>query len=100
MREYVSRLETCLDRSLRLWKKIDHIEDGDAVRLSWEFELTFIIVDVFWLDGDEGVNLQISHPRQRYQFEWSGLTQETLDRLVDRVGNIAQTIMYRPLDDR
>lgn len=83
-----------------MWKKIDHIENGEVVRLSWEFELSFMIIDVFWHDGDEGVNLQISHPRHRHQFEWTGLTETTIDNLMDRVGNIAQTIMYRRPDER
>jgi hypothetical protein len=65
------------------------------VHLSWQFEQTLMIVDIFWEDGDEGVNLQVLHPRHRHQFEWSGLTPETIDHVCDRVGNLAQVIMYR-----
>jgi|SRR5882724_4410129 len=100
MREYVANLEECIDRSLKLWKKLVNIENGEVVHLSWQFEQTILIIDVFWKDGDEGINLQILHPRQRYQYEWTGLTPVSLDNLVDRVGNIAQKIMYRRPDER
>lgn len=100
MREYVIRLREMVDRSLKLWKPTTHIENGDVVHLAWQFEQTHVIVDIFWLDGDEGVNLQILHPRRRHHFEWHGLTEKTLDGLIDRIGNITQTIMYRSPHER
>jgi hypothetical protein len=100
MKEYTCELEACIDRSLKLWKKLTYVENGEVVQYSWQFEQTLMIVNVFWLDGDEGVNLHIIHPRHRHHYEWSGLTDSTIDRVLDRVGNTAQTIMYRYPDGR
>ncbi len=98
MRDFISELESCVDKSLKLWKKLSHIENGEVVNIVWQFEQSLIIIDVFWKDGDEGVNLQILHPRHRHHYEWSGLSADTIYKVIDRIGNVAQLIMYRKPD--
>lgn len=94
MRVYVSELEAYVDKSLKKWRKGSHIENGEVVQMEWQFEQTHIILDVFWHDGDEGVNVHCITPRGIHKYEFSGLTPDTIDRVMDRVGNFAQVSMY------
>lgn len=95
MREYTAKLDEMVSHSLKLWKKLTHIENGEAVSIVWQFEQALIVIDIFWKDGGEGIHLLVNSPRHSHKFTWTGLTEDTLDRLIDRIGNLAQMLMYR-----
>lgn len=93
MREFLSELEDRIDKSLAKWKKTSRIENGEVVQIEWQFEQCRIILDLFWLDGDEGVHLICLSPRMGWNNKWSGLNDETARKLMDRAGNFAQIMM-------
>jgi len=97
MRIYVSELETRVDRALHKWKKASKIENGEVVQIIWQFEQAHVTLDVFWHDGAEHVELETKWPKMRAEFEWTGLTVDTADRVMDRVGNFAQTVQWKGL---
>jgi hypothetical protein len=98
MREWIASLEAVIDNKLRKWLKESRMENGEAVQVEWQFSLTHIILDIFWEDGKEAVHLAFHSPRASYRFEWSGLTDKTFNKIMDRIGNLAQIAMY-PLED-
>jgi len=98
MREWVASLEGIIDNKLRKWKKSSRIENGEAVQVEWQFGQTHIILNIFWHDGQEAVHLQLHSPRYSHQFVWSGLNNSTFNKVMDRVGNLAQMIMYPSID--
>lgn len=98
MREWVASLESVIDNKLRKWLKESRIENGEAVQAEWQFNLTHIILDIFWEEGKESVHMLFHSPRSTFQYRWSGLTDKTFDKIMDRVGNLAQVAMY-PLKD-
>lgn len=94
MREWVASLEEILDKKLNKWRKESRIENGEAVQVEWQFEQTHVILDIFWKDGEESVHLQYFAPRASHKFIWHGLNDKTVDRITDRIGNLAQVTMY------
>lgn len=98
MRDWVAALEEMIDNKLRLWKKGNPIENGESVRLSWQFEQTCIQIFLFWEDGKEFVNLKCMGPRADHGYSWSGLDNRTFNKICDRIGNLAQVIMHPPID--
>lgn len=95
MRVYLADLETRIDVALQKWKKHDPIQNGEVAQIEWQFEQSRILLDVFWHDDNEHVNLQCISPRMHWKHEWQGLTKGTAAYVMDRVGNFAQIIMSR-----
>lgn len=98
MREWVSSLEEVIDNKLRKWRKEPKIENGEAVQLAWQYEQTHIQLDVFWEDKKETVNMQYLSPRIDHSYQWHGLDDRTFNKVMDRVGNLAQVTMHPPID--
>lgn len=98
MREWMCSLEEVLDNKLKKWLKESRIENGEVVQVEWQFELTHIILDVFWHDEEELVQLYYFGPRAKHLFTWHGLNDKTFNRIQDRVGNLAQVTMHPPVD--
>lgn len=98
MREWVASLEGIVDNKLRKWRKENPIENGEAVHLRWQFEQTHIQIDIFWEDRKETVMLKLIGPRSSHDFMWHGLDDKTFNKVMDRVGNLAQVVMYPPVD--
>lgn len=98
MREWVASLEGIIDNKLRKWKKESKIENGEAVQVRWQYEQTHIIIDIFWEDDKEAVHLHYIAPRASHRFTWHGLSDKTFNRVMDRVGNLAQVTMYPPIE--
>ena len=92
MREFLADLETRIDLALKKWKKTSRIENGCVVQIEWQFEQAHIILDIFWLDGDESIELECKYPRHHSENKWRGLTQDTMRKVQDRVGNFAQIV--------
>jgi len=98
MREWIASIESAIDRKLAKWKKCQRIENGEAIQLGWQFEQTHFILDVFWEDQKETVQLNFFGPRVNQRFNWHGLDDKTFNKIVDRVGNLAQVTMHPPVD--
>lgn len=98
MREWVASLEEVIDNKLKKWKRESRIENGEAVQVEWQYEQTHILLDIFWQDGSESVHLHYFSPRAYHNFLWHGLIDRTFNKVMDRVGNLAQITMYPPLD--
>ncbi len=97
MREYFVDLEDALERSLKKWKKESKIENGSVVQLEWQFELSHIIIDVFWRDKEEKVVVYCMNPHLPLRDRaWRGLTKTTIRNVLDAVGNFAQIVMSLP----
>lgn len=92
MREYLVDLETRIDEMLKKWKKVSRVENGEVVQIVWQFEQSFIAIDIYWLDGDEAIEIECKRPRMKTEHKWRGLTLSTLTRVMDRVGNFAQIV--------
>lgn len=98
MREWVSSLEEIIDNKLRKWRKENPIENGEAVHLRWQFEQTHVHLDIFWQDKKETVSMKYLSPRASHEYLWHGLDDRTFNKVMDRVGNLAQVTMYPPID--
>lgn len=98
MREWVASLEHHIDVRLKKWKKEPRIENGEAVQLRWQFEQTHVLLDIFWEDKHENAHLQYLSPRIDHSFRWHGLDGRTLNKIMDRIGNLAQVTMHPPID--
>jgi len=96
-REWLSALESVLDKKLKKWAKENTVQNGEVIQLRWTFEQTHIHLDIFWLDHQETISLHYLSPRGNHDFLWHGLTDKTIDRVMDRVGNLAQMTMYPPI---
>ena len=96
MREYLADLEARIDEKLKKWKK-ERIENGDKiVHLTWQFESSHIMIDVFWDDEDEFIEVECKLARAPHRdYEFQGLTAETIERVIDRVGNFAMIAMNK-----
>lgn len=90
MREKIAELETRADTSLWKWKKSSRIENGEVVQIAWQFEQAHVILDMFWHDDDEHVNLECRTPRMHSMHEWKGFSESVYDNVMDRIGNFAQ----------
>lgn len=100
MREWVASVEGAIDVRLKPWKKESRIENGEAVQIGWQFEQTHILMDIFWQDGKESVIMRYMAPHANHQFFFHGLNNETVNRIMDRVGNLAQITMHPPIIPR
>lgn len=98
MREWVASLEGVIDNKLRKWLKHNKLENGEVVELWWQFELTHILLYIFWHDGNELVKFRYVSPRIEHEHQWSGLDDATFNNVQDRAGNYAQMAMYRTPD--
>lgn len=98
MRDWVASLENAADKKLVKWKKDPKIENGESIHLRWQFLQSHIIIYVFWEDNKEGIHFQFIGPRACPRYEWHGLTDNTFNKVMDRVGNLAQITMYPPID--
>lgn len=98
MREWVALLEEVTDKKLKKWKKETKIENGEAVQVEWQFEQTHIILDIFWEDAKEAVHVHYIAPRASHRFTWHGLSDETFNKVMDRIGNLAQMTMHPAIE--
>lgn len=100
-KEWVVTLEAAIDKRLAKWLKGNTIENGEAVHFGWQFEQTHMLLDIFWEDGKEAVHFTYINPRTTQRFEWHKLDKHVIDRIMDRVGNLAQATMhpYRHIDE-
>lgn len=99
MRDWVSSLEAAIDKKLaHKWKKEDKHENGESVHMCWQFEQTHFRLTVFWEDTKELVRLTCEGPRDEHKFTIHGLNNKTWNRVIDRVGNLAQVIQHPPID--
>lgn len=98
MRDWVSSLEEIIDNKLKKWKKESKIENGRVVQVEWQFELTHIIIDIFWFDNEELIRLKYFSPTYDHHYTWHGLSNQTFNKIQDRIGNLAQMTMYPTLD--
>lgn len=98
MREWVAALEEIVDHKLSKWKKENKIENGECVQLRWQFEQHHIQLDIFWQDAKETVVLKCFGPRAGHDFLWHGLNNSTFNKVMDRVGNLAQMVMHPAID--
>jgi len=86
-----------VDKKLHKWKKYNSIQNGESVRMEWQFEQLSFVLYLFTDQDREGVGLQFSSPRYSAHWTWHGLTNETINRVLDRIGNTAQTAMHPPI---
>lgn len=93
-KEWSDSLEVSLDRKLLKWVKGPKIENGEAVHFGWQFEQTHIFLDIFWQDHQESVHFTYVNPRTTQRYEWNKLDDNVIDRIMDRVGNLAQVTMH------
>lgn len=98
--EWVSSLEEMIDNKLRRWVKEPRLDTDDVIQYAWRWKHSRMILNVFWRDGGEGVCLQYASPRVSHEYRWHGLVNQTFNRVMDRVGNLAQTTMYPPIEPR
>ncbi len=98
MREWVGSLEGFIDKKLQKWRKENKIENGEAVQLRWQWEQTHFQLDIFWEDKKESVTLQFLSPRVSHTYQWHSLDDKTFNKILDRVGNLAQSAMYPPIE--
>ncbi len=98
MRDWIASLEEACDAKLKKWKKEGKIENGEAIQMRWQFEQSHIILDIFWEDRKETIHFQYISPRASHRFEWHGLNERSFNKVMDRVGNLAQVTMYPPVD--
>ncbi len=74
------------------------MENGESVQLAWQWEQTRISMNIFWEEKKETVHLSCTSPRTDHDYRWHGLTDNTFNKIMDRVGNLAQTTMYPAKD--
>ena len=98
MREWICSLETVIDNKLKKWRKGLKVENGEAVQLHWQWEQTHLQINIFWEHSKETVKLKYASPRGDFGFFWHGLNDKTFNKVMDRVGNLAQVTMYPPQD--
>lgn len=92
MRSYINDLEYRIDQALKRWRKIPLRENGEVVQCVWSFESAYIMLEVFWEDDQEGINIQCNVPRVHKTEFWSGLTKKNANSVMDRLGNFAQAV--------
>lgn len=95
-RNWAAVLEGIIDKKLKKWLKGERIENGEAVHFSWQFEQTHMFLDIFWEDKKETVHFTYLNPRTSHRYEWHGLNDSTINKITDRVGNLAMVTMHPP----
>lgn len=98
MRDWVATLEGFIDGKLFKWRKIPKVENGASVQLAWQWEQTRISMNIFWKDGMELAVFSFTSPLIDHVYRLFGLTDKTFDKIMDRVGNLAQVTMYPLID--
>lgn len=98
MREWVCSLEEIIDNKLNKWRKVPKVENGESVQLAWQWEQARFSLNVFWEDHKETICLEYTSPRTDHSYRWHGLSDATFNKVVDRVGNLAQVAMHPPID--
>lgn len=98
MQDWVASIEEILDNKLGNWKKDRRVENNESVQLRWSWVQTHVQLDIFWEDKKETVNLQYMSPRITHSYRWHGLNDKTFNKIMDRVGNLAQVTMHPPID--
>ncbi len=98
MREWVISLETMVGNKLSKWDKHRKWENGEAVHLMWQWEGTITKLDIFWEDAKEVVRLKFMGPREDHDFMYDGLTDKTFNKVQDRIGNLAMSVMHPAID--
>lgn len=98
MRDWVASLEGVIDGKLNKWHKIPKMENGEAVQIGWKWNQTLLSINIFWEQNKETVVLSYTSPRIDHDYRWHGLTDTTLSKITDRVGNLAQVTMHPPID--
>lgn len=98
MRDWIASLEEVIDNKLNKWRKIPKVENGESVQLAWQWDQTRLSMNIFWEDQKENVNLYYGSPRTDHAYRWHGLNDLTFNKIMDRVGNLAQVAMYPPID--
>lgn len=98
MREWVCSLEEVIDNKLKKWRKIPKVENGESLQLAWQWEQTRISMNIFWEDHKEMIFLEYTSPRIDHSYRWHGLDDGTFNKMMDRVGNLAQVTMHPPID--
>lgn len=98
MREWLCSLEQIIDNKLKKWRKIPKVENGESVQFAWQWDQTRIGMNIFWEDHKELVSLSYTSPRIDHDYRWHGLSDQTFNRIMDRVGNLAQVTMHPPID--
>lgn len=93
-KEWVSSVESAIDRKLSKWLKGRRIENGEAIHFDWQFEQTHMFLDIFWEDGKESAHFTYVGPRSTQRFEWHKLDKATINKIMDKVGNLAQVTMH------
>lgn len=92
MRNFIAQLENSIEKALKKWKMASRIEDGPVVQLEYQFEQAHIVIDIFWNDTEERINIECRDPRMTRKDQLKGLTPETIKVIMDRVGNFAQIV--------
>ena len=92
MRVFLGDLEDRIDKRLKKWKKFSHVEDKEIAQIEWQFETARIVLDVFWTQNKERIKLECACSRAHTLNEWDGLTSQTANNVMDRIGNFAQTV--------
>lgn len=98
MRDWIASLEEDITLALFRWKKLIHNENGDTVRLVWQFENYLMIVDIDWHDQEERVKAQLNGSHRNYFTEWAGLNPKTSRYSQERIRTWATGIITPPID--
>lgn len=98
MRDWIAQIEAVIDVKLKKWRKILKVENGEAVQMAWQWEQTRISMNVFWENKKELVIFNYTSPRTDHDYRWHDLNEKTFNRIIDRVGNLAQVTMHPPID--
>lgn len=93
-KEWATVLGAAIDKKLAKWLKGPRIENGEAFHFGWQFEQTHMFLDIFWEDGKEAVHFTYVGPRATQRFEWHKLDKNVINRIMDKVGNLAQVTMH------
>jgi hypothetical protein len=97
-KEFADKIEYAIDNKLKKWKKYNSIVDKKSTQMEWQFEQTRFALHIFPNDEEEMVILQFFNPIHCARWTWSGLNDKTINKIIDRMGNLAQTTMYPPRD--
>lgn len=98
MRDWVASLEEVIDNKLKKWRKTPKVENGECVQLRWTWDQAHLHLDIFWHDKRESVNLQYLSPHTDHSYQWQELNDKTFNKIMDRIGNLAQITMHPPID--
>lgn len=97
MRDWVASLEEVIDNKLKKWRKIPKVENGESLQLAWQWEQTRMSISIFWEDHQETINFSYTSPRIDHSYLWHGLNGNSFNKVMDRVGNLAQITMHPPI---